>query len=115
MLLFGLNWLDAQLTLIWVRAGLATEGNWLMAQLLDSSELLFLATKILVGLLAATIFYKWSHLKVAQRGVQIALTVYGGVMLIHLATGATALGWAEPEHLFAVVLNMPVTLLSFIV
>lgn len=114
MLLFGLNWLDAQLTLIWVRAGLATEGNWLMAQLLDSSELLFLATKILVGLLAATIFYKWAHLKIAQRGVKIALTVYGGVMLIHLVTGTTALGWTDPEHLLAVVLNMPVTLLSFI-
>lgn len=113
MLLFGLNWLDAQLTLIWVRAGLATEGNWLMAQLLDSSELLFLAVKILVGLLAATIFYKWAHLKVAQRGVTIALTVYGGVMLIHLVTGTTALGWTDPEHLLAVVLNMPVTLLSF--
>lgn len=115
MLLFGLNWLDAQLTLIWVRAGLATEGNWLMAQLLDSSELLFLATKILVGLLAAGVFYKWAHLKVAQRGVKIALTVYCGVMLIHLATGATALGWTQPEDLLAVVLNMPSMLLSFIV
>ena len=95
-LLFALNWLDAQLTLVWIRAGLATEGNWLMAQLLDSSEALFLGAKIGVGLFAATMFYRWAHLPVARRGVKIALVVYAGVMLIHLATGATALGWDAP-------------------
>jgi hypothetical protein len=32
ILLFTLNWLDAQLTLVWVRTNLATEGNGLMAR-----------------------------------------------------------------------------------
>lgn len=115
VLLFALNWLDAQLTLVWIRAGLATEGNWLMAQLLDRSDLLFLGAKIGIGIFAATMFYRFSHLRAAQRGVKLALVVYAAVMLIHLATGATALGWSEPEYLLSAVLNLPVTLLTFFV
>ena len=34
-LLFALNWLDAQLTLLWIHLNVATEGNSLMAQILD--------------------------------------------------------------------------------
>ncbi len=115
VLLFTLNWLDAQLTLVWIRAGLATEGNWLMAQLLESSDMLFLGAKIAIGLFAAFMFYRFSHLRTAQRGVKLALAVYSVVMLIHLATGVTALGWSEPEHLLAAALNLPGTLVGFFV
>ncbi len=115
ILLFSLNWLDAQLTLVWIRAGLATEGNPLMAQLLDHSDLLFLSAKIAIGVFAAFIFYRFAHLAVARRGVKIALAVYGGVMLIHLATGVTALGWSEPEHLLAIILNLPGALLALFI
>ena len=38
ILLFILNWLDAQLTLVWVRTNLATEGNALMARLLNFGD-----------------------------------------------------------------------------
>ena len=41
LLLFSLNWLDAQLTLIWVRLNVATEGNALMARLLEHANSLF--------------------------------------------------------------------------
>ena len=34
LLLFALNWLDAQLTLLWVHLNVATEGNALMARVL---------------------------------------------------------------------------------
>ena len=115
VLLFTLNWLDAQLTLVWIRAGLATEGNWLMAQLLDRSDMLFLGAKIGIGIFAAGMFYRFAHLRTAQRGVKLALAVYACVMLIHLATGATALGWSEPEHFVSIALNAPVTLLALFV
>src|SRR3712207_7389179 len=49
LLLFLLNWLDAQLTILWVRGGHATEGNGLMAYLLDLGNAPFLCTKLLVG------------------------------------------------------------------
>ena len=35
-LLFSLNILDAILTIVWVRNGVATEGNQIMARLLDN-------------------------------------------------------------------------------
>ena len=56
LLLFSLNWLDAQLTLIWVRLNVATEGNALMARLLEHGELSFLSIKLVIGAAAATTF-----------------------------------------------------------
>ncbi len=53
LLLFCLNWLDAQLTLVWVRTGAASEGNGLMAYLLRLGDAPFLLTKLLVGGLVA--------------------------------------------------------------
>ena len=35
LLLFTMNWLDAQLTLVWIRLNVATEGNALMARVLQ--------------------------------------------------------------------------------
>src|SRR6478672_5689302 len=45
ILLFGLNVLDALLTIVWVRNGVATEGNQLMAGLLDIGNGPFLLVK----------------------------------------------------------------------
>ena len=38
LLLFAMNWLDAQLTILWVRLNVASEGNALMASLLNVGE-----------------------------------------------------------------------------
>lgn len=103
VLLFLLNWLDAQLTLVWVRAGLATEGNALMSYLLDIGDGTFLVAKIVIGLFAAWVFWQWSHVRMARRGVGIALGVYTFIMLVHFATGAAALGWQAPEHVLSIV------------
>ncbi|MBV9928244.1 MAG: hypothetical protein JOZ96_24710 [Acidobacteria bacterium] len=99
LLLFLLNWLDAQLTILWVRGGFATEGNGLMAYLLDLGNAPFLAAKLLVGGLVAYTLYRFSHLAVARRGLRFALGLYLALMLVHLATGASALGWHPPEAL----------------
>ena len=37
LLLFTLNWLDGQLTLLWIRMNVATEGNAIMAGLLEQA------------------------------------------------------------------------------
>jgi hypothetical protein len=102
LLLFLLNWLDAQLTILWVRGGVATEGNGLMAYLLDMGNAPFLAAKLLVGALVAYTLYRFSHLAVARRGLRFALGLYLALMLVHAATGASALGWRAPEALAAV-------------
>ena len=91
-LLFALNWLDAQLTLVWIQLNVATEGNALMARVLDHGELSFLGAKLLVGGFAAYILYRCAHVPMARQGLTIVLGIYALLMLVHAATGAVALG-----------------------
>ena len=114
LLLFALNWLDAELTIIWVRSGWATEGNGLMAHLLDAGDLPFLAVKLTVGALAAYIFYRFSRLPLARRGASFALGLYLCLMAVHAATGLTGSGLIEPESPIAHLTRLPETLLAFI-
>ena len=102
LLLFLLNWLDAQLTILWVRGGVATEGNGLMAYLLDLGNAPFLSTKLAVGALVAYTLYRFSNHALARRGLRFALGLYLALMLVHAATGVSALGWHPPEALAAV-------------
>ena len=93
LLLFSLNLIDAILTIVWVRNGLATESNPLMANLMENSDALFLGAKILIGTIAAIVLLRWGNRKAAQYGVAIALAVYVGVMGIHLLTYLSAIGY----------------------
>jgi hypothetical protein len=113
ILLFSLNWLDAQLTLIWVRADLATEGNGLMALLLDLGDMPFLLVKIAVGAFAAYVLYRCSRYKLAQRGLTLVLGLYLALMIVHAATGMSALGWEAPEKVIAYLGDLPSTVLAF--
>jgi len=112
LLLFVLNWLDAQLTIVWVRAGVATEGNGLMARVLDAGYEPFLLTKLVVGALAAYTLYRFSHLTLARRGVNFALGLYLTLMLVHAATGASALGYHPPDAFIAMISHLPENLLG---
>ena len=112
LLLFALNWLDAQLTLLWLRLDVANEGNALMARLLEHSELSFLVVKLSIGFFAAYILYRCAHLPLARRGLSAALIVYSGLMIVHAATGCLALGWAGPVRVLTDVGSLPGALLS---
>lgn len=91
-LLFSLNLLDAVLTIYWIRNGFATEGNQLMASLLDIGDLPFLAVKIAVGGVAAVVLWRWRNLRLAKYGLAITLAVYTFLMGIHFFTGLSAFG-----------------------
>ena len=93
ILLFVMNWLDAQLTILWVRLDVATEGNSAMAGLLKHSETSFLSVKLLIGALSAYILYRFAEIPMARRGMKIVLGVYLTLMLVHVVTGFSALGW----------------------
>lgn len=93
-LLFSLNIIDAVLTIIWVRSGVAPEGNQLMASLMEESDLAFFGVKLLMGTLAAVVLLRWGNYKLARYGVAAALAVYIGVMCIHLLTFLTAIDQA---------------------
>ena len=92
LLLFTLNSLDAQLTLLWVRLHVATEGNALMARLLEHGEISFLSIKLAIGAGAAYILYRCAHVPLARRGMTVVLVIYVALMLVHATTGCVALG-----------------------
>jgi Domain of unknown function (DUF5658) len=92
-LLFSLNILDALLTIVWVRNGVAGEGNLLMARLLDSSDYAFLGAKIAIGIITGMVLLRWGNLKLARYGLSVALAIYISLMGVHLMTGLTALGF----------------------
>ena len=95
-LLFLLNWLDGQLTILWIRLNVASEGNALMARVLQHGELPFLGVKLAVGALAAYTLYRFAHLPLAKHGLTVVLAIYAGLMVVHAATGCVALGWQAP-------------------
>jgi hypothetical protein len=112
ILLFALNWLDAQLTIIWVRGNVATEANGLMAYLLDMGNAPFLVTKLAIGGFAAYLLYRCSHLKLARGGLSLVLGIYLTLMLVHATTGMSALGWHVSEAATSYLGAMPSVLLT---
>lgn len=112
VILFVLNWLDAQLTLVWIRSNIAEEGNRLMAQLLSIGDAPFMLTKLGIGAFAAFMLYRCSHLTIARRGMQLVLTIYFALMFAHLATGLSALGWSKPLAMITFVSTLPSAVFS---
>lgn len=114
LLLFALNWLDAQLTLFWVHSNIATEGNGLMSQVLRLGDAPFMLVKLAIGAFAAYMLYRASHLALARHGMRLVLTVYGLLMMAHFATGMCALGWPAPLTVVTYISNVPHTLLTLL-
>jgi uncharacterized protein DUF5658 len=111
-LLFVLNYLDAQLTLLWIRLDVASEGNKLMAHVLSHGEITFLAAKIAIGGFAAYTLYRCAHLPIAKHGLTAVLGIYVILMLVHVATGCVALGWQTPILIVGYVEGLPKIFLS---
>ncbi len=107
LLLFVMNWLDAQLTILWIRLHIASEGNGAMARLLNLGEAPFLATKLTIGAFAAYTLYRCAHMTLARRGMRLVLGIYCALMYIHAATGFSALGWRAPGTVLAYFLSFP--------
>ena len=114
-LLFTLNWLDAQLTLLWIKLGVATEGNSLMARILEHGDMTFLVAKLAIGAVAAYILYRCAHLPLAKRGLNVVLGIYLILMLVHVATGCVAMGWQTPVIVLGYVESLPQAFLSLFV
>ena len=114
-LLFALNLLDAKLTLLWIRLNVATEGNALMARVLEHGDMPFLAAKIAIGGIAAFTLYRCAHLPLARHGLTVVLGVYVMLMFIHAATGCSALGWHGPAMVVAYVESLPHAFLSLFI
>jgi hypothetical protein len=114
LLLFALNLLDAQLTIIWVRSGVATEGNGLMARVLEAGNAPFFLTKLVVGASVAYLLYRFSALPLARRGMRLVLGLYLALMLVHAATGLAALNEVGSGALVFYIARLPQTLLAIL-
>jgi len=109
-----MNFLDAQLTLVWIRLNVATEGNGLMARILDHGEVSFLGVKLAIGAFAALLLYRCAHLPIARRGMTLVLSVYVALMVVHVATGCFALGWEGPVVIIGYLGSLPKVLLGIV-
>ena len=105
-LLFVLNLLDAQLTLLWIRLNVASEGNTLMARVIEHGELTFLGVKVAIGAIAAYILYRCAHLPLARHGLTAVLAIYVGLMPVRAATGCDAIGQQGPVILLGYLGNL---------
>lgn len=91
--LLFLNIVDAFVTLIWVRSGIAPESNQIMAALLDVGDMPFLLAKIGMGVVTAIVLYYGSEYRLARIGVTTALAVYVCTLGVHVFTGLAAFGY----------------------
>ena len=92
-ILFALNVIDAVVTIMWIRSGLATEGNYIMAGVLDHGVAPFLIVKIAIGVFACGVLLYASEYRLAQVGARIALVAYSFAILAHVLTGFAASGY----------------------
>lgn len=107
LLLFVMNWLDAQLTILWLRLNVATEGNGAMATLLNHGESSFLSVKLVIGALSAYILYRFAEIPIARRGMKFVLGIYLALMVVHAVTGFSALGWNAPATVLTYFVSLP--------
>ena len=99
VLLFGLNLLDALLTIFWVRSGVATESNQLMAELLNVGNFPFLLVKVAIGAVTAIVLFRYANSRLAKFGLTVSLAVYIGLMGVHFFTGLSAFGYVSDNVL----------------
>lgn len=98
-LLFLLNLCDGLMTLVWVRSGVATEANALMAELLKIGDWPFLLVKIAMGTFASVVLYIGRDRRLAQYGLTLVLFIYVTLMGLHFFTGLTAFGLVSNSQL----------------
>jgi hypothetical protein len=93
LLLFGANALDALFTIFWVKSGIATELNVVMASVITAGIIPFLALKILIGAFTGGVLLYGANFRLAHSGAKVALAAYGFVMMTHFFTALAALGF----------------------
>ena len=93
LILVVLNALDGFLTLVWIKTGIASETNLLMASLLGAGVLPFLLFKNAMGIFTAAVLYYGSNYRLARYGLNLAIFAYSFAMVTHLFTGLAASGF----------------------
>ena len=87
-----LNLVDAVLTLIWVRVGLAAESNTLIDELAKEHALVFVLVKLgLVGM-GSWLLWSWRESPLAVVGIFAAFVAYYLVVVYHIDYASGLIG-----------------------
>lgn len=78
------NIIDALLTAIWVRMGLAEEANPIMVFFLLHSTPLFITIKLFLAFGGIYILYRYAHRLSAKIGICVCAAVYLYILYCHL-------------------------------
>ena len=84
-----LNLVDAVLTLIWIQAGLATEANPVMAELVNNSPVAFVLSKVALVSLGSALLWRFRSRPLAVVGIFAVFLVYYVLILYHLGYAKT--------------------------
>lgn len=79
-----LNLIDAVLTLLWVKAGLATEANTLLDELVHENAVLFVLVKLALVGMGSWVLWSRRTSPVAVVGIFAAFISYYWILLYHL-------------------------------
>lgn len=79
-----MNVLDALLTLYWIRIGVATEANPLMAELIHRSELLFIGVKFAMVGGGIGLLWRYRTRPMAVVAMFAAFFAYYGIIVFHI-------------------------------
>lgn len=79
-----LNLIDAVLTLLWVRGGLATEANTLIDELINESAIGFIAVKLSLVGLGSWLLWQQRRRPSAVVGIFTVFLAYYAILLYHL-------------------------------
>ena len=88
-----MNLVDAVLTMVWVRAGLAREANPLLDDLVSGNALLFVIVKLALVGLGSWLLWRCRSSPMAVVGIFVAFVVYYAILVEHVSYASGLIGW----------------------
>lgn len=88
----AMNGIDAVLTLVWVRAGFATEANLFLREIVNNHAVLFVLGKLGLVSLGSALLWRMRKSPLAVVGIFIAFLAYYILLLYHLRFAGLLIG-----------------------
>ena len=80
-----MNLIDGLMTLVWVRSGVATEGNPFMDRMMAHGPVGFMIIKLALVSLGVGLLWRLRHRRAAAVGMVGAAVIYSSILLVHVS------------------------------